>query len=190
MGGRAFSMLLSPTSELQLRDLSESHAPKLFELLEANRASLREWLPWLDGQQSVQDSIQFIRMARIQSDRQESLSVGIWHRGELCGVMGFHRFDWANKATMVGYWLASGFRGKGIMTEACRAFVDYGFNKLHLHRIEIRCAPGNLKSRAIPERLGFTKEATLRESEWLYDHYVDLIVYSMLAPDWKKAHHT
>lgn len=183
-------MLLSPTSDLQLRDLSESHAPKLFELLDANRASLREWLPWLDGQQTVQDSLQFIRTVRIHSDRQESLSVGIWYRGELCGVIGFHRFDWANRATMIGYWLASEFRGKGIMTEACRAFVDYGFREFRLHRIEIRCAPGNLKSRAIPERLGFTKEATLRDCEWLYDHYVDLIVYSMLAPDWKKAHHT
>jgi len=182
-------MLLSPTPDLQLRDLSESHAPGLYELLETNRSSLREWLPWLDTQRSVQDSIQFIRTARTQSDRNESLSLGIWYRNDLCGVISFHRIDWPNRATMIGYWLSADFQGKGLMTESCRAFVDYGFTRMSLHRIEIRCATGNLKSRAIPERLGFTKEAVLRDCEWLYDHYVDLIVYSMLAPDWKKSHH-
>ncbi|MEX1140493.1 MAG: GNAT family protein [Bacteroidota bacterium] len=183
-------MVLSPTPDLQLRDLSESDATRLFGLLDANRSYLREWLPWLDTQRAVQDSIQFIRTAREFSQRHESQALGIWYRGELCGIISFHRIDWPNNATMVGYWLSAEFQGKGIMTEACKAFVDFGFAQLGLHRIEIRCAPGNLKSRAIPERLGFTMEATLRDCEWLYDHYVDLIVYSMLAPDWKKAHHT
>lgn len=182
-------MLLSPTPELQLRDLSESHAPRLFDLLDSNRSYLRAWLPWLDTQRSVLDSIQFIRMARASSDRNESLSLGIWYRNELCGVISFHRIDHPNRASMIGYWLAAGFQGKGIMTESCRAFTDHGFSRLGLHRIEIRCATGNLKSQAIPNRLGFVREAVLRDSEWLYDHYVDLIVYSMLAPDWKKSHH-
>ncbi len=70
------------------------------------------------------------------------------------------------------------------MTRACRALVDYAFAKLQLNRVEIRCATGNLRSQAIPERLGFTREGTLREGEWLYDHFVDLIVYSMLAREW------
>jgi ribosomal-protein-serine acetyltransferase len=90
---------------------------------------------------------------------------------------------------MIGYWLDAACRGKGVMTEACRAFIDHGFMHIGLHRIDIRCAPANRKSCAIPERLGFVQEGTLRDAEWLYDHYVDLVVYSMLAPDWKKAHH-
>ena len=75
------------------------------------------------------------------------------------------------------------------MTEACRELVDYGFSPLGLHRVEIRCAIGNQRSRAIPERLGFVNEGIARQGEWLYDRYVDLVVYSMLAPDWKKSQH-
>jgi len=70
------------------------------------------------------------------------------------------------------------------MRKACRSLVEYAFDEWHLNRVEIRCAVGNTKSRAIPERLGFKSEGILREAEWLYDHYVDHIIYGMLARDW------
>ena len=50
--------------------------------------------------------------------------------------------------------------------------------------IILHCASGNLKSRSVAERLGFVQEGILREAEWLYDHYVDLVVYSMLKRTW------
>lgn len=67
------------------------------------------------------------------------------------------------------------------MTRACEALVNFSLRDLGLHRVEIRCAEENVKSRAIPERLGFVKEGFLREVEWLHDHYVDHVVYSKLS---------
>ena len=87
----------------------------------------------------------------------------------------------------MGYWLASEFRGRGVMTKACQAVVEAAFTHYQLHRIEIRCATGNKRSCAIPRRLGFDYEGTLREAEWLYDHFVDLEVYSMLEQNWPRA---
>jgi ribosomal-protein-serine acetyltransferase len=63
--------------------------------------------------------------------------------------------------------------------------VDYAFSGLKLNRVEIACATENKKSQAIPKRLGFTEEGIARQAEWLYDHYVDHIVYGLLASDWK-----
>ncbi len=50
--------------------------------------------------------------------------------------------------------------------------------------VEVRCAEGNSKSRAIPERLGFIKEGIIRDVEWLYDHYVEDVVYGILSREW------
>ena len=72
------------------------------------------------------------------------------------------------------------------MTKACREFVDYAFNTLELNRVEIRCAEDNLKSRAIPERLGFTKEGIIRDGELLNHGYVDSVVYGILKREWSK----
>ena len=69
------------------------------------------------------------------------------------------------------------------MTRACRALVAHAFDTLRLQRVEIRVATGNRRSRAIPERLGFREEGILRQVEWLYNHYVDHVVYGRLASD-------
>lgn len=66
------------------------------------------------------------------------------------------------------------------MTNACQAVIDYCFNELNLKRIEIRVATENHKSLAIPERLGFEKEGCLRSVEWLYDHFVDHVVFGLI----------
>lgn len=73
------------------------------------------------------------------------------------------------------------------MTRSCRAYVSHSFQTLGLNRVEIRCAVDNRKSCAIPERLGFILEGTLRQAEWLYDHFVDHSVYAILSQDWTPA---
>ena len=76
-------------------------------------------------------------------------------------------------------------QGKGIITRACRFVIDYAFKEYGLNRVEIAVFSENKRSRAIPERLGFTEEGTLRQLLWHHDHFVDLVIYSMLAEEWQ-----
>jgi ribosomal-protein-serine acetyltransferase len=93
--------------------------------------------------------------------------------------------DWDNRSTEIGYWLGASFQSKGLVTKSCRALIDYAFNELNLNRIEIRCGVENKKSRKIPEKLGFREEGIIRQAEWLHNHFIDLVIYGMLADEWQ-----
>lgn len=180
-------MLINVDDDIILRPPEETDSEGLFNLINKSRVYLREWLPWLETERTAFDTLRFIRFVREQQQRNESLNTSVWFRGVLCGMIGFHRFDWLNRSTSIGYWLSEDFQGKGIMTRSCKALVDFAFSQQKFNRIEIRCAMGNTKSRAIPERLGFRQEGMIREGEWLYNHFVDLIVYGMLAHEWNSV---
>ena len=179
-----FPIRIADDVELEL--LEVRHADELFAVVHANRAHLREWLPWLDGSRSAADTATFIQLTRKQLLDNNGFQTAIRSRDVLVGVIGHHRINWSNRSTSLGYWLAKDAEGRGIMTEACRAYANHAFGTLKLNRMEIRCAVENRRSRAIPERLAFRPEGTIRQAEWLYDHFVDHVVYGMLASEWKR----
>lgn len=170
----------------KLKMLNLHDAEQLFRLTDQSRESLREWLPFIDQTRSSADTAAFITATMKQFGDHNGFQAGIWYEGKVAGVIGFHKIDWNNKSTSLGYWLGKGFEGSGLMTQSVKAFVNHAIVELGLNRVEIRAAVENKKSRAIPERLDFTEEGRIRQAEWLYDHYVDHIVYAMLAEDWKK----
>ena len=85
--------------------------------------------------------------------------------GEVAGVVGVEPLDWIHRSASIGYWLGERFQGRGLITTAVRALVEHAVSVWELNRVEIRAAVGNARSRAIPERLGFQEEGTLREAE-------------------------
>jgi ribosomal-protein-serine acetyltransferase len=176
------SFSLRATDRIQLRLLELQHAAELFRLTDANRGYLRTWLPWLDSSRKVEDTSTFIAAGLRQFGEMSGFHAGIWFDDQLCGVISHHRIDWLNRATSLGYWLDASHQGRGVMTESCRAMTQHAFETLGMHRVVIRCATGNLRSRAIPERLRFKLEGVEREAEWIYDHFVDLAVYASIRP--------
>ncbi|RMF05969.1 MAG: N-acetyltransferase [Chloroflexi bacterium] len=165
----------------------ERHAHRLFALVDANRDYLRHWLPWLDANHTVDQSRQFITTNLENFARKRGFAVMIFYNDQPVGVSGYNHLDWQNASASIGYWLAEDFQGRGIITRTCRHLIEFAFNQLGMHRVEIRCAAKNHASRAIPRRLGFTEEGTVRHAEWLYDHFVDHVIYGMLAAEWRKA---
>ena len=171
--------------ELSLGLLEERHAEALFALTERNREHLRRWLPWVDAVQVTEDTRHFLRQSLEQLARGDGFQAGIWLRGKLVGVIGYHRISRPNRYTEIGYWLDAKSQGQGVMTRACRAMVSYAFAELGLNRVEIRCATGNTRSCAVPERLGFRREGVLRQVEWLDGAPVDHVLYAVLAEEWR-----
>jgi ribosomal-protein-serine acetyltransferase len=168
-----------------LTSVAEAHAKEVFALVDANRDYLRRWLPWLDSQRSPADTLAFIREAIASERRGRNLVVRIDHGGELCGMTGFNWIDSVNRCCEIGYWLRADRQGRGIVTRCCRALIEHAFETLDLNRVNIPVAVDNEKSRAIPERLGFRLDGTLRDGQWLYVRYVDLALYTLLRRDYR-----
>ena len=166
-----------------LRPLEEADADELYRLIDANRSHLAPWLPWA-ADQTLELTREFLRLIRTQETTDNGFQRAILVDGAIAGVAGFHNVNWPHGSTSVGYWLAEAHQGRGLMTGTVRALVDHAFGKWHLHRVEIRAAVGNHRSRAIPERLGFREEEVLRGAELVGGRYLDLVVYGILAPDW------
>lgn len=169
--------------DVALRLMQPRHASEVFCLVESSRVHLRTWLPWVDQQQRLEDTRIFIQDAIDQFVQGEAVHVGIWYRDVLAGVIGFHRIDPVHRIGEIGYWLGETYQGRGIMTRACRAMVVYGFAELDLKRIEIICVPENVRSRAVPERLGFRKEDVPRQTGRNGEAYVGNVIYGLLAQD-------
>lgn len=170
---------------LELVLLEQRHAPILFALIEENRPHLRQWLPWVDASRTMNDALGWISASLDQFAKGMSLNVGLFSKGMLVGIAGYHTIDWANRRTSIGYWLSAAHQGKGLMARAVRALTTHAFVSLQLNRLEIRAALENRRSRAVAERLGYKYEGQCRQAEWLYDRFVDHAIYGMLAREWK-----
>lgn len=171
------------TDGLSLRPLAEPDARELFRVIELNRDHLGRWLHW-PRQQTLEATREFVRDACDENERGLGLRLAIESEGMIAGVVGLGAIDRLNRAGRVGYWLAAEHEGKGMATRSVRSLVTHGFDDWGLHRIEIRAAVENLRSRAIPERLGFTLEGVARDALRVGERYEDAALYSVLCHDW------
>lgn len=171
--------------DLSLKLLELKDAEQIFELTNHSRDYLKEWLPWLDATTKLEDTIDFIKNSLNGFAENKSLTTVILCKGEIAGIAGYNSINWSNNTAYIGYWLGEKFQGNGIMTKVAKTLTDYAFYELSLNKVEIRAAVENKKSRSIPERLNFVNEGCIRQAEWLYDYYVDHVVYGVLAEEWK-----
>lgn len=180
------NIILHVRENLELRTHTIEDAKTLFDVAKKNDVHLRKWLPWLDDDKTVSDTENYIKESIERLSKDEGIDLSIWFENQLIGGIGIYPLDVSHKKTSFAYWLIEDFQGKGIMMDSLKVVIDYLFKEKKLNRIEVCCAVGNIKSSALPKKLGFTFEGISRESEWLYDHFVDMEVYSLLAQEWKK----
>jgi ribosomal-protein-serine acetyltransferase len=161
-------------------------AEEIAEVVRANLDILKPWMPWATDDYSIESAQAFIKYNLSEFAEKGSFSASIILDGKFVGAVGFHHLDLRNKSTHIGYWLAKEAQGKGIVTRCCGELFDYLFEALELNRIQINCNVENMKSRAIPERLGFKLEGIFRQVEFFDNRFGDWAIYSVLKEEWKK----
>ncbi len=153
------------SDRLVIRPMTGRDAEALWTSIDSSRGSLREWMPWTDGTTSI--DVVHETLQRMERDwaTMRDLPVGLFDResGAHLGGSGLHRIDWKVRHFELGYWLRDDARGRGLATECVAALANFAFDELDARRVSVRMDPRNAASRAIPVRLGFTFEGTLRQ---------------------------
>ena len=171
---------------LELIAPTQADAEELFIRVDENREYLREWLPWLDDVTSVDDEVALIRNESEKTWGTANCSklYLIRFRDKIAGAISLNWVDWDNRSFGLGYWVSKDCAGHGIVTKACSRLIEHCFSDLHLHRAVIEAAVENQASRAVADRLGMRIEGISKDREWLYDNYVDSVMYAITAPEW------
>ena len=177
--------ILVVDEKIDLRLPDEQYATELYNIINTQRPYLGKWLPWVQHTNSVEDSRNFLKESRLFSKGGQKLTTFIFYEKKIAGSLGLVSISKAHDYAELGYWLNESLQGKGIMTKAVNRLIDYCFQHTDLHRLVIKVAKGNSKSLAIPQKLGFKHEGTIRENLKLHGEYIDTELFSFLKWEWK-----
>jgi ribosomal-protein-alanine N-acetyltransferase len=171
------------TPRLQLRPLALDDADFIFQHF--SDPQVAQYLLDEDALTSREQAVEIIEFYQNPADTNYN-RWGIVHKadGVLIGTCGFHKWDTRRHHAEVGYDLGPRYWGRGLMVEALRAALNYGFDRLALNRVEALVYVQNPQSARVLEKLGFKCEGVLRDYFYLNDQYYDHAMYSLLRREW------
>jgi len=105
---------------------------------------------------------------------------------ECVGQIAYFMTDDKNHFGEIEYCIGSEFQCRGLMTEAVKAVMDYGFNKINLHKVQICHKSINIPSKRVIEKCGLHYDGNLRDYFYMDGRYVDRLYYSMLEEEYRK----
>lgn len=156
------------TERLTIRCPLPGDGPELNAALLETWESIRQWMPWAgDDKPSVEESEANVRAAYAKFLTREDLRLSLFLKetDTLVGSSGLHRMDWSIPKFEIGYWVRKRFERNGYITEAVAGITEFAIQQFDAKRIEIRCDALNERSAAVPRRLGFELEGTLRNDD-------------------------
>lgn len=187
-----FAMCLDREQELYLAVFEREDADELARLVTANEAHLRPWMPWVDGARPT-SQLAFIETRALPGLAiADGFECALVEDGRMIGAAGVHDVNAPSRRGSIGYWIDKDSQGNGYVTKAVSAILDRCFTAPVLagepfERLDIFAEVDNLRSRAVPERLGFTFEGVLRRHRHNGTRYADFAVYSLLRGEYLEA---
>ncbi len=171
------------TPRLRLRKLTMQDSADIFRY--SCDVQVARHVLW-DAHRTIGDSRAYLRYMLRRYRQHDPASWGIEHRadGRIIGTIGFMWIQSDNSAAEVGYSLAREYWNQGLMTEALKAVIDYGFGRMNLNRIEAQHETANPASGAVMRKCGMQREGTLRERLYNKGRYVDVELYAILRRDY------
>jgi RimJ/RimL family protein N-acetyltransferase len=106
----------------------------------------------------------------------------------LVGDVALHTLKSEPRQAELGFTFAAAHQGRGFAAEAVAAVLDYAFGRLAMHRVVALTDARNARAQRLLERLGFRREATLRDNAWFKGAWATELLYAQLASEWRRRH--
>jgi ribosomal-protein-alanine N-acetyltransferase len=171
-----------------LRYARDEDGTEFMAMLARSREHLAPWMPRTARGSEPSFGKRFARMLRPECDSRGRLRLLVCARddGRIVGVASLGGIsEWPSLDCHIGYWLAAGEPGKGLMRDAVAALVDHAFEERGLHRIAANIIPHNNRSIALVRALGFTREGVLRGLIEIDGAWRDHECWSILSTEWR-----
>lgn len=153
------------SDRLLIRAAKREDAAQSYEAIVHSIEAFKPWLPFAQNKPELKNIEANLIEAEANFKMRKDLRLHFFLKetGEFIGSTGLHRIDWDVRKFEIGYWVDTRFEGKGFVTEAVDRITRFAFEVLEANRVEIRCDPENVRSRAVAERLGFELEGIMRK---------------------------
>jgi len=173
------------TTRLLLYPIDSSDGADLWQAVDGSRWHLDRWLPWVPFNNTPEASQRYAEACAADWDAGRAVRFAIRDRQtrELLGVVGLDSCVHLHRSCELGYWLKLTATGRGLMTEAAQACVEYAFQRMSVHRVRCAAATDNYASLRVISRLGFRFEGVAREAEFVASRWLDHAVFAKLETD-------
>ncbi|MFE3068406.1 GNAT family N-acetyltransferase [Streptomyces sp. NPDC059247] len=170
--------------DAQLRPLEPRHAREFLAHIDRSRPHVDPWIPWATFSADLASATSVLQGYADKQAADSARIYGIWRDGTLVGGVMFTSFDAASGVCEIGCWLEADGAGRGLVTRACRALIDWAFGERGMTRVEWWVATGNTRSVEVARRLGMTRDGVLRRRSSYQGARRDIEVWSVLSEEW------
>lgn len=151
---------------------------------------LKPWFPWAQTESSIEEREEFVRQQYARFIKREDMMLMLFLKSghKLIGCSGLHVQNWDVPSFEIGYWVRTGYEGKGYIIEAVNRITEFGFMDMKANRIFIRCDIANVRSQSVAKRAGFLYEGTFRNFERRHHsgELTDMIYFGLTSEDYRK----
>ena len=173
------------TARTALTPIDVNDGPELWDAVEGSRWHLERWLPWVPFNSTRDASLRYGDACAMDWDAGRAVRFAIRDKktGELYGVVGLDSCVHLHRSCELGYWLRREATGRGLMTEAARAAVEFAFSRMGVHRVRCAAATDNIASLRVIGRLDFRFEGIARQAELVGSRWLDHALFARLSSD-------
>jgi ribosomal-protein-serine acetyltransferase len=176
--------------KIALRPYQLDDAPLLFEAASESIADIYPWMKWCHPGYTLAESKEWIPHSFAEREARRAFDFVICDQdtGQFLGAVGINQINALHQFANLGYWVRSSCMGHGIAVIATRMCARFGFEELHLKRIEIVAAIGNRRSQRVAEKAGATREGVLRNRLKIGEVSHDAVMFSLVPEDFGLIH--